>query len=29
MCRNTNLEGLILLTADRELAAYGPPCKLV
>jgi PIN domain nuclease of toxin-antitoxin system len=22
-------EGLTLLTADRELAAYGPPCKLV
>jgi Uncharacterized protein conserved in bacteria len=22
-------EGLTLLTVDRELAAYGPPCKLV
>jgi PIN domain nuclease of toxin-antitoxin system len=22
-------EGLTLLTADRQLAAYGPPCKLV
>src|ERR1039457_1154546 len=22
-------EGLALLTVDRELAAYGPPCKLV
>ena len=23
------IEGLTLLTVDRELAAYGPPCKLV
>lgn len=29
LCAQARSEGLTLLTADADLAAYGPPCRLV